>query len=163
MKYIQRQPETVDAYQFMGGEKDGVALAKLIDEMTRGAASAYYWTSELIGEIVNVVHDGGSFGISEGDWIAFYDDDTYKHFTKEEFSSKFKQVRAPVKVIWKDIPGFPHFQIGDNGKVKDVFFGSYKRRTKDGDFILRTPRGAFVRWSEKEIGNEEEVKAFFAN
>ena len=65
-------------------------------------------------------------------------------------------------LIWKDIPGFPNWQISNNGRVRNVGYNGYKQRTKDGDFILRR-NGRIERWSETQLGTDEERIAFFAN
>lgn len=161
MKYIQRQLETVDAYQFQGGEKDGMALAQMIDQNTYGATNSRWRDGTIIKDHVCVVGDDGSTYIRKGDWVVFHEDRPFEHFRHEDFVAKYKQVREPVTIIWKDIPGHLDWQIGSNGRVRNTKYPGTKRRTKDGDFILYGVGGT-RHWSEKELGSEEEVRKFFA-
>lgn len=100
--------------------------------------------------------------LNTGDWFLIRDDrNDVTHMTNEDFEAKYGKLKQPHrKLVWKDIPDFPGFQISDNGRVRDSFFSSYVRRTKAGDFILRTPKGERVRWHESKLGDEEFTKNF---
>jgi hypothetical protein len=160
-KFIQREKSVVEALQFTGGEKEGKALALLIN--SHGAANATWYPSDHpFPERVSVVTDFFSEFILEGDWLIFKDDNVLTHLDNEEFEAKYEKVKfLRVALIWKDIPGFPNWQVSDNGRVRNVGYPGYKRRTKDGDFVLYR-RGKAERWSEAQLGDEEQIKAFFS-
>lgn len=162
-KYVRREPDVVDAYQFTGGEEAGVEFAKLIEQESGSAHVGYIpeKKSPMRQEHIKITDDIGIFYVHEGGWVVFSD---YGMFTyeNEAFEKLFKEQYIQPTVIWKDIPGHPNWQFGTNGKVRNTFFGGYGRRTKSGHFNLwdgaqKNP------WSEKEIGDEDAIKAFFSS
>jgi hypothetical protein len=90
-------------------------------------------------------------------------DKRFDNFTIRALPLGYKLPKAPRReLIWKDIPGFPEWQISDNLTIKNKRWPGYKRRTKRGDFILQV-RGRNYRWHESQIGDAEALKKFFAN
>lgn len=163
-KFKAREPEVVDAYQFKGGEKDGADLARMINQMCDHTFAEVDYDIDRNVHRISVAT--GAFGsyIYPSDWVLIRDErQDLTHMTDADFAAKFEKVKFPRRVlIWKNIPDYPNYQISDNGKVRDALFHGYKKRTKDGDFILYTKKGQ-VRWSEAELGTEEDIKAFFAS
>lgn len=160
-KFKARELEVVDAYQFTGGQKDGMALAKLIRQ--HGGAHAT-WLEERSWrpEVITISTDAFSDLLKIGDWFLIMENDIVTHMSNDDFNAKYEKVKFPQSVlIWKDIPGFPNWQVSDNGRVRNVGYPGYKRRTKAGNFILHRD-GKEERWSESHLGNEDQIKAFFA-
>lgn len=90
-------------------------------------------------------------------------DERFKKFTVQALPVGYSLPKPPRKVlIWKDIPGFSEWQISDNLTVKHKRWPGYKRKTKKGYFILRE-KGREHHWRVTALGNEEQIKAFFAN
>lgn len=164
-KFIRKEKEVVDAYQFTGGHKDGTALATLISQ-NGGVSAAWLPPSpKHAEERIHIVGDGFTDQINVGDWYLIKDDNTASSMSEKDFKATYEKVKFPrVKLIWKDIPGFPNWQVSNNGRVRNVGYSGYKKRTKDGDFILRR-NGKEERWHESQLGLEtdEQVQAFFNN
>ena len=162
MKYVRREPEVVDAYHYEGGEKEGRAIAKIING--KDGNRAFWQNNNFFGDHIVVVGDSGNEFVVVGDWVVFNDATrTFTRYEDAQFEALFKKVPYErPKLKWRDIPGHPHYQFSDNGKVRDSRFHGTKRRTKDGDFILYH-NGKGTRWSEKEIGDEKAIEAFFAD
>ena len=162
-RFKAREPEVVDAYQFIGGEKDGNDLVRMINQM--GAANAKLdYDIDRNEYRISVVTDFFSEYIYAGDWLLIRDErNDLTHMSDKDFNAKYVKVKfRPSVLIWKDIPGFPDWQISDNGRVRNKGYAGYKHRSRKGDFILRR-NGKNERWSEAQIGDEEQIKAFFSN
>jgi hypothetical protein len=87
----------------------------------------------------------------------------FDNFTIRALPVGYSLPKKPRPVlIWKDIPGFPEWQISNHLTIKNKRWPGYKRRTKDGDFIL-TKNGTTHRWHESQIGDAKKIKAFFSN
>lgn len=124
-KYEAREPEIVDAYQFIGGEKDGLALVNIIGQ--HGGASARWRPEDRTNQIehIKVVTDSLSDYIVVGEWVLIMEDDTITHMADSDFKERYRKVRTrPSVLIWKDIPGFPNWQVSDNGRVRNVGYAS---------------------------------------
>jgi hydrogenase maturation factor len=160
-KYVRRDPEVVDAIKYVGGDKERNAMIYLIN---RGPDSAYRDEMSYLGETIRVVGDWGAASIHVGDWVLFHEDQTLSFLEDDEFHKLYRKAPIPKRrLIWKDIPGHRGYQISDGGTVRDIRWrATYKKRTKAGDFIL-WDRGHAIRWSEKEIGDEEAIRAFFSS
>jgi hypothetical protein len=160
MKYERREKEVVDALQFTGGEKEGRAMARLINQSGASASWVAERTRRL--EAIHIVTERFSAVMNIGDWLLFFEDGSMTHLCDDDFKAKYVKVRFRSSVlIWKDIPGFPNWQVSDNGRVRNTGYSGYKQRTRKGDFILRR-NGEAERWSESQLGTEEQIKAFFA-
>jgi hypothetical protein len=88
-------------------------------------------------------------------------DEYFKDFVVQAVPYGWKRPQKPA-LIWKDIPGFPYWQVSNNGRVRNTQWRGYQRRTEAGHFNLYVD-GKPIRWSEAELGTEEQKIAFFAN
>jgi NUMOD4 motif. len=160
-KFEARKKEVVDAYQFTGGEKDGLALVEILGQ--GGVNGTWLPMTGFDGERIKIVTDTSSEYMYVGSWLVLrLEDNVITHMTNDEFVNRYVKLKIPQAVlIWKDIPGFPNWQVSDNGRVRNTRFAGYKKRTKDGDFILLR-KGRPERWSEAQLGDEPKIRAFFA-
>ena len=118
------------------------------------------------GENPIEVRDAGCPDVSAPDYFVVNPADEY--FTEFEIIAVpvgWKKPQPPKRpeAIWKVIPGYPDYEVSNDGRVRRTGHPTSKAKGRSkitGDFIIYK-RGRPVRWSESKLGDEAAIKAFF--